>query len=100
MLDTVQTLNLIAINPQVRKGRPYILGSTVTVSDVVIARLYHKQDADGIAGWYNLSLSQVYAALAYYYEHQALIDEQIRQQIQRAKELKEQRVGQQNSLLS
>jgi uncharacterized protein (DUF433 family) len=92
-MTTVQTINLIAVDPYVRSGRPYILGTTVTVSDVAIARLYHDKDADGIANWYGLSLPQAYAALAYYYEHKDEIDLEIRQQITRAEELKERRVG-------
>lgn len=98
-MNTVQTIDLIAIDPYVRSGRPYILGTTVTVSDVAIAKLYHNQDADGIADWYGLSLSQVYAALAYYYEHKDAIDEAIRQQITRSELLKEQRIGSQDQIL-
>lgn len=74
-MDIVQSINLIAINPNVRSGRPYIVGTTVTVADVVIVKLYHGQDADGIAEWYGLTLPQVYAALAYYYDHKADMDE-------------------------
>lgn len=98
--STVQSINLIATNPQIRAGRPYILGTTVTIADVVIARNYHQLDADGIADWYNLTLSQVYAALAYYYAHKIEIDAQIREQIRRAEQLKEKHVGNESSLLS
>jgi uncharacterized protein (DUF433 family) len=98
-METIQALNLIATSPYTRSGRPYIIGTTVTVADVVMARLYHNQDAEGIAQWYNLALPQVYAALAYYYEHKDEIDAQIRDQVQRAKTLKEQRLGSQDSLL-
>lgn len=93
MTITVQTIDLIAIDPTIRSGRPYILGTTVTISDVAIAKLYHDKDVDGIADWYGLSLPQVYAALAYYYEHKEDIDLEIRQQISRAQMLKEHRVG-------
>lgn len=89
----VQTIDLIAIDPYVRGGRPYILGTTVTVSDIAIAKLHHDQDADGIADWYGLTLPQVYAGLAYYYEHKDETDQDIRQQISRALLLKERRVG-------
>lgn len=92
-MTTVQTIDLIAIDPYIRSGRPYIIGTTVTVSDVAIAKLYHDKDPDGIADWYGLSLPQVYAALAYYYEHKETIDIEIRQQISRAEMLREQRVG-------
>jgi uncharacterized protein (DUF433 family) len=93
MEATVQSINLIGINEKVRNGRPYIIGTTVTVADIAIVKIYHEQDADGIAEWFDLTLPQVYAALAYYYEHQEEMDGQIRAQIQRAKELKENRVG-------
>lgn len=98
-MEAIQSINLIAINPKVRKGRPYIIGTTITVSDIAIAKIYHGQDADGIADWYGLTLPQVYAALAYYYDHKAEMDEQIRTQIRRAQELKEKRVGNTGSLL-
>jgi uncharacterized protein (DUF433 family) len=98
-MDAMQSINLIAINPKVRNSRPYIVGTTVTVADVAIVKIYHGQDADGIAAWYDLSLPQVYAALAYYYDHKAEMDDQIHGQIRRAQELKEKRVGNARSLL-
>ena len=99
-MQAVQAIHLIAVDPAVRSGRPYILDSTVTVADVVMARLYHDQDTDGIAAWYGLSLPQVYAALSYYYDHKPDIDQDIRTQIRRSEALKEQRVGGNHSLLS
>ncbi|MEP7291417.1 MAG: DUF433 domain-containing protein [Chloroflexota bacterium] len=99
-MDAIQSINLIAINPGVRSGRPYIIGTTVTVVDVAMARLFHHRDADQIAEDYQLTLPQVYSALAYYYDHKAEIDESVRKQIRRAEELKEQRVGNEGSLLS
>jgi uncharacterized protein (DUF433 family) len=99
-VTTIQSINLIATNPKIRAGRPYILDSTVTVADVVIARNYHKLDADGIADWYGLTLPQIYAALAYYYTHKVEVDAQIREQIRRAEQLKENHVGNEHPLLS
>lgn len=96
-MTTLQTIDLIAVDPDIRSGRPYILGTTVTVSDIAIAKLYHDKDADGIADWYGLTLPQVYAALAYYYDHKDAIDQEIRQQITRAQVLRERRVGSQDS---
>ena len=90
---------MIAIDPNIRKGRPHILGTSVTVADVAIAKLYHALDADGIADWYALTLPQVYTALAYYYEHKTEVDQQIRSQIRRAEVLKERRVGGATSIL-
>ena len=95
----IHSINVIATNPKIRNGRPYITGTTVTVADIAITKIYHSEDADGIAAWYGLSLSQVYAALSYYYEHKPEMDEQIQRQIKRAEELKEKRVGNERSLL-
>ena len=98
--EQVQAIQVIAVNPHVRSGRPYIIGTSVTVADVAIAKNYHNQDADGIADWYGLTLPQVYGALAYYYEHKADLDQIIRAQIKRAESFKEKRIGNGNSLLS
>jgi len=99
MMQMIQSINQIATDSRVRNGRPYIMGTSVTVADVAIVKIYHAQDADGIAQWYGLDLSQVYAALAYYYEHKEAMDADIRVQIRRAEALRENRAGGQDSLL-
>ena len=88
-MQIIQSIDLIAIDEKVRRGRPYIMGTSITVADIAIVKIYHGQDADGIAAWYDLTLSQVYAALAYYYEHKEEIDEQIRHQIKRSEMFEE-----------
>jgi uncharacterized protein (DUF433 family) len=98
-MTTIQTIEAIGTDPDIRNGRPYLLGTTVTVADIAIARLYHGLDVEGIADWYGLRLPQTYAALAYYYEHKLEIDGQIRAQIRRAEALKEQLGGSADSLL-
>lgn len=97
---TIHALETIGIDPDIRNGRPHIIGTNVTVADVAIARLYHGLDAEDIADWYGLDLHQAFAALAYHYQHKPAIDEQVRLQIRRAEALKEQRVGAGDSLLS
>ncbi len=99
-MTTIQAIESIGIDPDIRNGRPYIIGTTVTVADIAIARLYHGLDAEGIADWYGLDLHQAYAALSYYYTHKSTIDDQVRAQIRRAEALKEQRVGATDSILS
>jgi uncharacterized protein (DUF433 family) len=92
-MDTVLSINLIVSNPDVRGGRPVIAGTGIRVTDIVSAMLFHRQTPDEIAAGYRLSLAQVYAALAYYYEHKQEIDEDIRKQSATFNELKEKRVG-------
>jgi uncharacterized protein (DUF433 family) len=96
---TVQSINLIATDERVRAGRPYVIGTSLTVEDIAIVKIYHGQDADGIAQWFGLSLPQVYAALAYYYEHKEAIDAGIHARIRRAEEMKATRAGSPDSLL-
>jgi uncharacterized protein (DUF433 family) len=87
-METTLAINLIGFNPKVRGGRPCIVGTGLRVSDVVMAHLYHNQTPDEIAVGYGVSLAGVYATLAYYYEHKAEIDTDIREQIEKARNLK------------
>src|SRR5437660_555679 len=67
----------IEITPGVTGGRPRIAGHRITVQDIV---LWHERldlGADEIATEYGLSLAEVYAALAYYYDHREEIDRAI-----------------------
>ena len=92
-MNTIQSINLIATNPNIRSGRPHIVGTTITVADIAIAKIYQMLEADDIADYFDLPLAQVHAALAYYYEHKAEIDESIQERRKLAAEMKEKRVG-------
>jgi uncharacterized protein (DUF433 family) len=92
-MDTVLSIDLIASNPKVRGGRPCIAGTTLRVTDVVVASIFHDRTPGEIASDYELTLAQVHAALAYYYQHKEALDSDLREQIKRAAELKEKRVG-------
>src|SRR5260221_5206063 len=92
-MDTILSINLITSNQKVRSGRPCIAGTGLRVTDVVIASVFHLQSPDEIAAGYGVSLAQVHAALAYYYEHKADLDQDVREQIATAKALKEQHLA-------
>jgi uncharacterized protein (DUF433 family) len=77
-MEAFQSINLISTNPTVRSGRPCIAGTTIEVSVIAIAKIVHMQTPDEIASDYRLTLAQVYAALAYYYEHKPEMDEIMR----------------------
>jgi uncharacterized protein (DUF433 family) len=98
-MNTILAINLIATDPAVRSGRPYIVGTTLTVADVAVAKVFWMMDADAIADHYSLTLSQVYAALAYYYDHKAEVDAGIRERRQLAAAMKENRIGSRHSPL-
>lgn len=94
------TIDLISTDDSIRNGAPCLTGTGIRVTDVMMAHLFHQRTADEIAGDYDLSLAQVYAALSYYYDNKNTLDEGIRQQIRQARRLKEARVGSKDSLLS
>ncbi|GAB5494149.1 MAG: DUF433 domain-containing protein [Phototrophicaceae bacterium] len=97
---TRHIIDLIVSDDTIRNGQPCVAGTGVRVLDIALAKIAHAQDAEGIAEWYDLSLPQVYAGLAYYYDNQAEIDSEIRRQMQLAREMKEQGIGKRHSLLS
>jgi uncharacterized protein (DUF433 family) len=89
----VQSIDLITIDPDVRNGRPCIGGTTIEVAAIATARVVGGQEPEEIAADYELSLPQVYAALAYYYENKQMIDATIQERRQLALAMKEARIG-------
>ncbi len=75
-METVLDLH-IEITPDMRGGKPRIANTRITVADIVLMHLRLGQSLEEIAGKYELPLAAVYAAMAYYYDHQAEIDRSI-----------------------
>jgi len=69
----------IETRPDIAGGKPCISGHRITVQNIVIWHEWMGLSADEIATGYNLSLADVYAALAYYYDHRTKIDESIKE---------------------
>jgi uncharacterized protein (DUF433 family) len=67
----------IVSTPDIRGGRPRIAGRRISVDDIVIMHLRLGESIEQIAGDYDLSLADIHAALAYYYDHREAIDRQI-----------------------
>lgn len=79
----------IVSTPGVCGGRPRIDGHRITVEDVAIWHERMGMSPDEIVSAHpSLSLSDVHAALAYYYENRTLIDSAIRAGEQFAAELR------------
>jgi uncharacterized protein (DUF433 family) len=75
---SVQTLDQhIEITPDVAGGKPRIAGRRITVQNIVIWHERMGLIPDEIATEYDLTLAEVYAALAYYFDHRAEIDQSI-----------------------
>ena len=80
-MSTIESINLIYRDPNVRGGRPCIVGTSLRVIDIVMAKDFADRRPEQMALDYDISLAQVHAALAYYYENKAEIDADIREDI-------------------
>ncbi len=72
-----ESLHLISRDTDRHHGSPCIDGTSVRVADVVVAWRYREIYPQRIAEKYDLSLSQVFGALAYYHERPIEIDAEI-----------------------
>jgi uncharacterized protein (DUF433 family) len=75
-MDTIASH--IEVTPGVAGGKPRIAGHRITVQNIAIWHERLGLSADEIATEYELSLADVYAALAYYHDHREEIDRSIR----------------------
>ena len=64
----------IAITPGVTGGKPRIAGRRITVQQIALWHERQGMGVDEIATAYDLTLGDVYAALAYYHDHREEID--------------------------
>jgi uncharacterized protein (DUF433 family) len=75
---TVKTIDQhIEISPGVAGGKPHVAGRRITVQNIVI---WHERlgiNADEIATEHDLSLAEIHASLAYYFDHRQEIDQAI-----------------------
>ncbi len=67
----------IEVTPAVSGGRPRIAGHRITVQDIVIWHERLGRSPDEIALEHDVTLADVHAALAYYFDHREEIDRSI-----------------------
>jgi len=77
----------IEITSGIAGGKPHISGHRITVQDVVIWHELMGKSADEIANEYDLTLADIYAALAYYFDHRDEVDRIIKENEAFIKEL-------------
>ena len=77
----------IVSDPDVLGGEAHIAGHRIAVSDVAIWATVQGMSPQQIAHAFNLTLGEVHAALAYYYDHQLEIDRSITESDRRAQDL-------------
>lgn len=68
----------IESTPGVAGGKVRIAGHRITVADVAVWHERLGRSADKISSEHDLTLAEVYTALAYYHDHRAEIDGEIR----------------------
>lgn len=76
-MDTIASH--IEVTPGIAGGKPRITGHRITVQNIAIWHERLGLSADEIATEYELSLADVYAALAYCHDHREEIDRSIRE---------------------
>jgi uncharacterized protein (DUF433 family) len=67
----------IELTPDTAGGKPRIRGRRITVQDIVIWHERLGKTVDEIASEYDLTLADIHAALAYYFDHREDIDVRI-----------------------
>jgi len=64
-------------NKNIRSGKPHIVDTRITVSDIVTWHLRMGKSLEEVTVQYSLSLAAVHGAMSYYYDHKSEIDAQI-----------------------
>ena len=67
----------IAVDPEIRGGRPHLAGTRLSVADVLLMHLRLGQTLEEIAGKYNVLLASLHEAMAFYYDHRDEVDRSI-----------------------
>jgi len=93
-MTTIHTIETIVSDPDIKNGQPIIAGTSIRVLDVVASHLYRGLSAEELAANFALDLGQIHAVLAFYYQHKAELDAQLRANAQKAETLKEQLTAQ------
>lgn len=67
----------IVIDPDVCHGKPHLAARRIRVQDIAVWHERLGMSVDEICADYGLSLGEVYAALAYYFDYKDQIDQDI-----------------------
>ncbi len=77
---TTRTLDEhIVVTPGTAGGKPRIAGRRITVQNIVIWHDRLGKSVDEIAAEYDLTQADIYAALAYYFDHRAEIERSLKE---------------------
>ena len=87
-MTTKTTFEHIVQTHGIAGGKPRIDGHRITVQNIVVWHEHLGFSVEEIANQYNLSFSEIYAALAYYFDHKDEIDKSIDNSIEFAENLR------------
>ena len=90
----------IESKPGVRSGKPCIAGTAIKVQNIVIWTEQGDTPDDIVNGYPHLSLADVHAAMAYYYDNQETIDNDIMESAQFVADMEAQQRAQDKQHLS
>lgn len=76
-MASVTATNYIDATPDICGGKPRIAGHRITVQNIAIWHERMGKTVDEISTEYGLSLAEIYAALSYYFDNRAAIDQDI-----------------------
>ncbi len=77
--STLNVAKYLDVSPEVCFGKPRVVGTRISVHDIAVWHERMSLSADEIASRHpELSLSAIYAALAYYFDNRSRIDAEIR----------------------
>ncbi|MCY3832568.1 MAG: DUF433 domain-containing protein [Chloroflexi bacterium] len=99
-MNKIESIDLIYRNPNIRGGRPCIVGTGLRVMDLVSAMRWNGRNPEQMAEAFQITLAQVHAALAYYYCNQAEIDADMRESERKSQAIAEKVLADKNSLYS
>jgi uncharacterized protein (DUF433 family) len=72
-------IEYIAMTPDISGGKPHIAGRRITVQNIAVLHVYNGWNVEQIADELELTPAQIHAALSYYHDHKAEIDQSIRE---------------------
>lgn len=79
----------LEMTPGVAGGKPRIAGRRITVHDIVTWHELLGKSVDEISADYDLTLAEIHAALAYYFDHREEVDAAMRESASFAESLRE-----------
>jgi uncharacterized protein (DUF433 family) len=84
-MATAVTYPHIDVRPD---GVAYIAGTQLKLAEIVLWRMAHAWDAHEIHRQHpQLSLAQIHSALAYYYDHQDAVDDEIERRLRHEQQI-------------